>query len=145
MCQAGCDATYTYDDDISDSTCHCVLDTLDEFKLYTPLDKEGTYDHHRSIHEYYSIIVKHIVQYKWEYNKAIQLSISLLASYTCYLHSHFKVDVEGHVTIKVLIQSLKTGRTAKKDLELYFPKNLFDLFCDTSLALADEARSNALF
>ena len=49
--------------------------------------------------------------------------------------------MEDHVTINILVQSLKTGRTAKKNLELYFPKNLFDTFCDTSLALADEARS----
>ena len=126
MCQAGCDATYKYDD-FSDSTCHCVLDTLDEYKPYTPVGQEGTYDNHKGIHEYCAeaIIVRHIVQYKWEYNRAIQLCNSLLASYTCYLHSHFKVDVEGHVTIKILVQSLKTGRTAKKDLELYFPKNLF--------------------
>ena len=76
---------HIHDDDISDSTCHCVLDTLDEFKPYTPLDKEGTYDHHRGIHEYcaQAIIVRYIVQYKWEYNKTIQLSNSLLASYTC--------------------------------------------------------------
>ena len=135
--------TYTYNYELSDSTCHCVLVTLDEYKPYTPVGTEGTYDNHNGIHEYCAeaIIVRHIVQYKWEYNRAIQLSNSLLASYTCYLHAHFKVDVEGHVTTKILVQSLKTGRAAKKDLDLYFPKNLFDLFCDTSLALADEARS----
>ena len=52
-----------------------------------------------------------------------------------------EMDVEGHVTIKILVQALKTGTTVKKELEMYFPKNLFDLFCDTTLALADEARS----
>ena len=73
MCQAGCDATYTYDDDLSDSTCHCVLNTLDEYKPYTPVGQEGTYDNHKGIHEYCAeaIIVRQIVQYKWEYNRAI--------------------------------------------------------------------------
>ena len=143
MCQAGCDTTYTYEDDLSDSTCHCVLNTLDEYRPYTPVGQEGTYDNHKGIHEYCAeaIIVRKIVQYKWEYNRAIQSANSLLASYTCYLHSHFKVDIEGHVSIKILVQALKTGTTAKKELELYFPKNLFELFCDTTLALADEARS----
>ena len=29
--------TYTtYEDELSDSICHCVLDTLDEYKPYTP-------------------------------------------------------------------------------------------------------------
>ena len=72
MCQAGWDATYTYDD-LSDSTCHCVLNTLDEYKPYTPVGQEGTYDNHKGIHEYCAeaIIVRQIVQYKWEYNRAI--------------------------------------------------------------------------
>ena len=137
------ETTYPYDDDFAETTCHCVLDTLDEFRPYTPVDTEGTKDHHKGIHEYCAeaIIVRHIVQYKWDYNRAVKLCNALLASYTCYLHAHFKVDVEGHVTIKILVQSLKTGCTAKKDLELYFPKDLFNLFCNTSLALADEARS----
>ena len=52
-----------------------------------------------------------------------------------------KVDVEGNVRIKILVQSLKTGQTAKRSLQLYFPKDLVTIFCDTSLALADEARS----
>ena len=47
----------------------------------------------------------------------------------------------GNVTIKILVQSLKTGQTAKKTLELYFPKDLIKTFSDASLALADEARS----
>ena len=133
----------TYEDESSDSTCHCLLETLDEFKPYTPVGAEGTKDCHKGIHEYCAeaIIIRHMVQYKQEYNKAVHLCNSLLASYTCYLYVHFKVDVVGHVTINILVQSLKTGKTAKKNLELYFPKNLFDTFCDTSLALADEARS----
>ena len=74
MCQAGCDATYTYEDDLSDSTCHYVLNTLDEYRPYTPGGQEGTYDHHKGIHEYCAkaIIIRKIVQYKWEYNRAIQ-------------------------------------------------------------------------
>ena len=79
MCQAGCDATYTYDDDLSDSTYHYVLNTLDEYKPYTPVQQEGTYDNHKGIHEYCAeaITVRQIVQYKWEYNRAIQLANSL--------------------------------------------------------------------
>ena len=47
----------------------------------------------------------------------------------------------GNITIKILVQSLKTGQTAKKTLELYFPKDFTKIFCDASLALADEAIS----
>ena len=143
MCQSGCGGTHTYKDDLSDPTCHCIVNTLDEYRPYTPVGQEGTSDHHKGLHEYCAeaIVVRHIVQYKWEYNRALEVAESLVASYTCYMHSHFTVDIEGHISIKILVRAHKTGTTAKKELELYFPKNLFDLFCDTALALTDEARS----
>ena len=105
MCQSGCDATYTYKDNLSDSTCHCIVDTLDEYRPYTPVGQEGTSEYHKGIHEYCAeaIIVRYIVQYKWEYNRALKVAGSLLASYTCYLHSHFTVDIEGHISIKILV------------------------------------------
>ena len=130
MCQSGCGATHAYKDDLSDSTFHCIVNTLDEYRPYSPVGQEGTSDHHKGTHEYCAeaIIVKHIVQYKWEYNRALKVTESLVASYTCYMHSHFTVDIEGHVSIKILVRALKTGTTAKKELELYFPKTSLTSF-----------------
>ena len=61
-----------------------------------PQGEEGNPLIHKELHKCCAetIILDLIVQYKQDYNKAIQVCNPLIASNTCYLHSHFKVDVK---------------------------------------------------
>ena len=61
----------------------------------------------KGIHEYCAeaIIVRHIVQYKWEYNRALKVAESLLAKLYMLYAFPFHSGIEGHVSIKNLSTS----------------------------------------
>ena len=85
----------TYETDLQ--ACTCEINTLDEFKPFCPQGEEGTPLIHKELHEYCAetLILDLILKYKQEYNKSLQACNPLIASYTCHLHSHFKIDVMG--------------------------------------------------